>query len=104
MAKGASKEPKFEEAIEQLESIIDQIEAGQIGLEESIQQYERGMKLVSRCQAILGKAQQRIAELTADAAGKLAIKGSASPDSAEGDDKDGDFDGELEDEPADNDE
>ena len=91
MAKGANKEPKFEEAIEQLEAIIDQIEAGQIGLEESITQYERGLKLVSRCQAILGKAQQRIAELTAES-GKLAIKGGAAPDADES------FDGELEDE------
>ena len=93
MAKGANKEPKFEEAIEQLEAIIDQIEAGQIGLEESITQYERGMKLVSRCQAILGKAQQRIAELTAES-GKLAIKGGPAPGSEDGED----FDAELEDE------
>lgn len=74
MAKSSDKMPKFEEAIEELEAIIDQIESGQVGLEECITQYERGMKLVSRCQGILDKAQQRIAELTATAGGKLEIK------------------------------
>jgi exodeoxyribonuclease VII small subunit len=74
MAKSSEKLPKFEEAIDELETIIDQIESGQVGLEECITQYERGMKLVTRCQSILDKAQQRIAELTATAGGKLEIK------------------------------
>ena len=71
MPKPSDKQPKFEEAIEQLESIIDRIESGEVGLEECISQYERGMKLIGRCQEILGKAQQRIVELTADSDGKL---------------------------------
>ena len=74
MSKSSEKPPKFEDAISQLETIIDQIESGQIGLEESITQYERGMKLVTRCQSILDDARRRIAELTAGPGGKLEIK------------------------------
>lgn len=74
MSKSSDKPLKFEEAIAQLESIIDRIESGEIGLEDSIAQYERGMKLVARCQSVLATAQKRIAELTTDAAGKLQVR------------------------------
>ena len=84
MSKSAEKPPKFEDAIAQLETIIDQIESGQIGLEESITQYERGMKLVTRCQSILDDARRRIAELTtapgSGAGGKLEIKDQGGAD------------------------
>ena len=51
---------KFEEALEQLETIAAQIEQGKIGLEESISQYERGMTLVKQCREILAKAELKI--------------------------------------------
>jgi exodeoxyribonuclease VII small subunit len=55
----------FEEALEQVESIIEKVESGQIGLEESIAQYERGAALILRCRKILERAEQRVQELTA---------------------------------------
>jgi len=64
----------FEQAVERLEGIIDQIEAGEIGLEESLKHYESGTALVKRCRAILDKTEQRIQELTADADGTLQIE------------------------------
>lgn len=54
----------FEQAIEKLESMIDDIESGEVGLEEAIARYEQGQKLVKRCRTILDKAEQRIAELS----------------------------------------
>ncbi len=57
-------ETTFEEALESLESIIEKIESGEIGLEESITQYERGVGLINRCRAILNRAEQRVEELT----------------------------------------
>jgi exodeoxyribonuclease VII small subunit len=93
MPKPSDKQPKFEEAIEQLESIIDRIESGEVGLEECIAQYERGMKLVGRCQAILDKAQQRITELTTDADGKL--RAHDLPPEEEADTDAGDLEGEF---------
>ena len=61
----------FEEALEQLESIAEQIEQGKIGLEESIDQYERGMGLVKQCRAILSKAELKIQQLQERADGTL---------------------------------
>ena len=55
----------FEKAVEQIEQIIERIESGQIGLERSIGEYERGVALIRRCREALGKAEQRVEELTA---------------------------------------
>ena len=55
----------YEAAVEELESIIDQIESGNIGLEQSIRRYERGAALLKHCRAILDQAEQRITELDA---------------------------------------
>ncbi len=64
---GASKEtPSFEEALENLEAIIDRIESGEIPLEQSIQEYEKGMKLIKQCREFLEKAEQRVSELSLD--------------------------------------
>lgn len=54
----------YEQAIEQLEAIIDRIESGEVGLEQSVAEYERGMALRRHCHAILSRAEQRITELT----------------------------------------
>ncbi len=72
---------RFEDALESLEQLIERIESGEIGLEESLAQYERGMKLIRRCQSILGTAEKRIAELTETAGGELVIE--AEEDDAE---------------------
>jgi exodeoxyribonuclease VII small subunit len=73
MSKKASEPqgPAFEQAIEQVEGIIEQIESGQIGLEESITRYEQGMKLIQHCRAILDRAETKIRQLTVDEDGKL---------------------------------
>lgn len=53
----------FEEAMSRLESLIDQIESGEIGIEDALKHYETGSALVRRCRAILDRTEQRIAEL-----------------------------------------
>lgn len=54
----------YEQAIDRLETMIDDIESGEVGLEDAISRYEQGQALVKRCRAILDKAEQRIAELS----------------------------------------
>ncbi|TVQ32191.1 MAG: exodeoxyribonuclease VII small subunit [Phycisphaeraceae bacterium] len=54
----------FEEAVQRLEQIIDRIERGEVPLEESLREYERGVALVRRCRGILDRAEQRVRELT----------------------------------------
>ncbi|MHC5109178.1 MAG: exodeoxyribonuclease VII small subunit [Planctomycetota bacterium] len=67
----AKKKPTFEEALAQLEGIAEKIEAGQIGLEESITQYEQGMALVKQCRDILSKAELKIQKLQESSSGEL---------------------------------
>lgn len=56
----------YEEAVGELEAIIERIEQGQVGLEESLAQYKRGAELIKRCRGILDTAQQQVERLTAD--------------------------------------
>lgn len=56
----------YEQLIEQLEGIVDRIEGGELGLEDSIKGYEQGIELVKRARVILDRAEQRITELNAD--------------------------------------
>lgn len=64
MAKKEDKALSFEEAVGQLEQIVAAIEAGQIGLEESLAKYEQGMEFVKHCRGILDRAEKRIEVLT----------------------------------------
>ncbi|MEM7624907.1 MAG: exodeoxyribonuclease VII small subunit [Planctomycetota bacterium] len=66
------KAPKFEEAVDQLEALIEQIESGEIGLEDALKRYEDGTKLIQRCRSILDTAEKKIAELTVEADGGLS--------------------------------
>ena len=47
----------------ELEGIVARIESGEIGLERSMAEYERGVALVARCRDVLTKAEQRVEEL-----------------------------------------
>ncbi len=58
----------YEQAIGELESLIQRIEQGEVGLEESLAEYRRGAALLKRCRSILETAQAQIEELTADGA------------------------------------
>lgn len=71
----------FEQAVERLEAIIGRIESGEIGLEQSIREYEHGVALLKRCRAVLEQAEQRVEELTTPRAGAPAQGGDpgASP-------------------------
>ncbi len=68
MAKGKQKndigELGFEEAINKLTDIVGKIEQGQIPLQDSLQQYERGMALIKHCRQILQKAEKRIEKIS----------------------------------------
>ncbi len=60
----------YEQAVEELELLIDRIESGEVGLERSLEEYERGVSLLKRCRAIISKAEQRLEELTPDPDGE----------------------------------
>ena len=54
----------FEQAIKELTSIVTRIEQGEIPLQDSLQQYEKGMALIKHCRTILQKAEQRIEKIS----------------------------------------
>lgn len=54
----------FEQAMEQLESIVERVEGGQVGLEQALAEYERGVGLVKRCREVLQRAELRVEELS----------------------------------------
>lgn len=58
--------PSFEQSLEEVESIIEAIESGEVGLEKSLAEYERGVKILKRCRDILTTAEQRIESLSKD--------------------------------------
>jgi exodeoxyribonuclease VII small subunit len=68
MAKGKQKSDieklSFEEAIKELTGIVGKIEQGQIPLQDSLEQYEKGMALIKHCRTILQKAEKRIEKIS----------------------------------------
>jgi exodeoxyribonuclease VII small subunit len=50
----------FEQALAELEKIVRDLENGQIGLEESLTHYEKGVTLLKRCYSQLQQAEQKI--------------------------------------------
>lgn len=65
----------FEEGMERVEEIIEQIESGEIGLEESIEAFEKASAVLARCEQVLERARQRVIELTPDPEGKKGRAG-----------------------------
>ena len=60
------KDLSFEQAIDELEAIIEAIEAGEIGLEDVLTRYERGVGLIQRCRDVLSGAETRLKKLNLD--------------------------------------
>ncbi len=51
---------EFEAALAELESLVETLEQGDLSLEQSLQQFERGVKLTRECQTALKNAEQRV--------------------------------------------
>lgn len=65
---------KYEQAVEQLEDILDQVESGEISLEEALQHTERGAALIEHCRGILDRVEKRVSELMANDQGELEVE------------------------------
>ena len=63
----------FEQALAELESIVDRLETGDVALEESIEIYQRGAQLRAYCDEKLKTAQARIEKITGDGTGTTAL-------------------------------
>jgi len=58
--------PAFEEALKELESLVETLEQGDQPLEDSLKSYERGIELTRICQQALDEAEQKIRLLSGE--------------------------------------
>jgi len=73
MAEKKTTETTFESAVERLEQIVEAMEGGELPLEEMLERYEEGTRLVKLCSEKLAAAEKRIETVTRNAAGKPQI-------------------------------
>lgn len=64
---------KFEEAMQRLTAIVEAIEAGEIGIEDSISKYEEAMTLAGHCRRILDDAELRIQKIQTESGDQLKV-------------------------------
>ena len=60
MAKRNQKTPDFETALAELEELVEKMEQGELSLDESLKQFERGVLLTRVCQKSLQEAEQKV--------------------------------------------
>lgn len=63
----------FETSLDELETLVEQMESGDLSLEESLQAFERGVALTRSCQSALKSAELRVQKLTSTGATELTI-------------------------------
>jgi exodeoxyribonuclease VII small subunit len=71
--------PRFEDALRQLEEIVQRLEKGELPLEESLKLYEEGIRLSRLCHAKLEEAEGKIEMLMKDARGELIADKDGKP-------------------------
>lgn len=59
----AKKTLNFEKSLNELESIVNDMEQGQLSLEDSLKRFEKGIALTSQCQQALQNAELKVSEL-----------------------------------------
>ncbi len=63
MAVKKSTPINFEKLLEELEKLVEQMEKGELSLEDSLRCFERGIELTRTCQAALRMAEQKVEKL-----------------------------------------
>lgn len=68
-----ARQPRLdlEKALAELESIVGELESGELSLEKSLKQFERGVRLSRECQTALKEAEQRVQMLMGDELAEL---------------------------------
>jgi exodeoxyribonuclease VII small subunit len=65
---------KFEKALERLEEVVEELEKGELSLDESLAKYENGIKMYRICLELLEGAEKRLKVFAKDENGRLLVK------------------------------
>ncbi len=60
MAEAGKKKLDLEKAMGELEALVEQLEAGELTLDKSLKQFEKGVRLSRQCQTALAEAEQKV--------------------------------------------
>ena len=74
MAKKDPQELKFEEVIADLKQVVEQLESGDLSLEDSLAAFEKGVGLVRYCNQKLSEVEKKVELLVKDKQGQLQLK------------------------------
>ena len=74
MARKDATDKKFESALEELEQVVEQLESGELSLEDSLSAFEKGVGLVRFCNQKLNDVEKKIEMLVKDKEGRLQLK------------------------------
>lgn len=73
------KKEKFEDYLKQVEDVVKSLESGELGLEESLEKYEVGIRALKKCYEILAAAQEKVEVLIKEKNGTISVKGFDEP-------------------------
>lgn len=65
---------KFESALKGLEDVVERLEKGDLSLDETLSEYEQGLKLYKQCVTLLENAEKKIQILVKDESGGFCTK------------------------------
>ena len=74
MANEDTANKKFEVALQELESVVEQLESGDLSLEDSLAAFESGVSLVKYCNRKLNEVESKVQILLKDKDGKFQFK------------------------------
>jgi exodeoxyribonuclease VII small subunit len=88
MAKKDQQNKKFENALAELEEVVEQLETGELALEDSLAAFEKGVGLVKYCNQKLTEVEKKVELLVKDKEGKLEFRAlDRVPEESEEDDE-----------------
>jgi exodeoxyribonuclease VII small subunit len=63
--------PRFEEALAEVEGLVEELESGRLSLEDALERYERGVRRLAQCRKLLEGAERKVDILRKTVSGEL---------------------------------
>jgi len=79
----AEKKQKFEDAMKELQKVTSEMESGELSLEEMIEHFEKGQKLIKTCSSQLNEIQKKIEIITKKSDGSISLENFEYNDSSD---------------------